>query len=41
MDLKDLTDKELNIKLWDAVEMQCGWLIRAIKNEMSRRVKEA
>lgn len=41
MDLKDLTDKELNIKLWDAVEMQCGWLIQVIKEEMSRRVKEA
>ncbi len=41
MDLKDLTDKELNIKLWDAVEIQNGWLIRAIKNEMSRRYREA
>jgi hypothetical protein len=41
MDLKDLTEKELNIKLWDAIEMQYGDYIRLIKEEFNRQIREA
>ena len=40
-DLKDLTEKELNKALWDAIEMQYGGLIRLIREEMNRQVREA
>lgn len=41
MDLKDLTEKELNKALWDAIETQYGWYIKLIREEMNRRVREA
>lgn len=41
MDLKDLTEKELNKNLWDAIETQYGWYIELIREEMNRRVREA
>ena len=41
MDLKDLTEKELNKTLWEAVEQRYGWYIELIREEMNRRVKEA
>ena len=41
MELKDLTDKELNKALWEATEERYGWLIKLIREESSRRVREA
>ena len=41
MELKELTEKELNVALWDAIETRYGYLIEMIRDEMSRRVKEA
>lgn len=41
MDLKDLTEKELNKALWEAVEMRYGYLIELIREESNRRVREA
>lgn len=41
MDLKDLTEKELNKALWEATEQRYGWLIKLIKEESTRRVREA
>ena len=41
MDLKDLTEKELNKALWDAIEQQYGYLIKLIREESNRRVMEA
>ena len=37
--LEDLTDAELEIKFRDAQEEQNGRLIKAIKEERSRRVR--
>lgn len=33
------TDQELKIKLWDAQEEQDGKKIKAIREEMNRRIK--
>ena len=41
MDLKELTEKELNKTLWDAIEMQYGWYMELIREEMNRREREA
>lgn len=41
MDLKDLTEKELNKALWDAIEQQYGGLIKLIREESNRRYREA
>ena len=41
MDLKDLTEKELNKTLWEAVEQRYGYLIELIREEANRRVREA
>jgi hypothetical protein len=41
MDLKDLTEKELNKALWEAVEQRYGYLIEIIREEANRRVREA
>jgi hypothetical protein len=41
MDLKDLTEKELNKALWEATEQRYGWLIKLIREESTRRVREA
>ena len=41
MDLKNLTEKELNKALWDAIEMQYGDYIRFIKDEFNRQIREA
>ena len=41
MDLKELTEKELTVALWDAIETQYGWYIELIREEMNRRVREA
>ena len=40
-ELKDLSDKELMLKFWDAREMQRGCDMALIKNEMNRREREA
>ena len=40
-ELKNLDEKELNKRLWDAIEMQYGGLIRLIREEMNRQIKEA
>ena len=40
-DLKDLDDRELMHKLWDAIEKQEGYYINLVKNEMNRRVRWA
>jgi hypothetical protein len=41
MDLKELTEKELNKALWEAIEQRYGYLIEMIKEESTRRVREA
>ena len=41
MDLKDLTEKELNKALWEAIEQRYGYLIEIIREEANRRVREA
>lgn len=41
MDLKDLTEKELNKALWEAIEQRYGGLIKLIREESNRRVREA
>ena len=38
--LEDLTDIELMKAYWEAVEMQIGYKIKQLKDEMSRRNKE-
>lgn len=40
-DLKDLDDRELMLRLWDAIEKQEGYYIALVKNEMNRRVRWA
>ena len=40
-ELKDLSDRELMLRLWDATEMQRGYDMALIKNEMNRREREA
>jgi hypothetical protein len=40
MDLKELTDIELMKAYWEAVEMQIGYKIKQLKDEMSRRNRE-
>lgn len=40
MDLKDLTDIELMKAYWEAVEMQMGYRIKQLKDEMTRRNRE-
>lgn len=37
---QDFNDTELKKLLWDAIEMQNGRYIKAIKEEMNRRNKE-
>lgn len=38
--LKDLTDKELMQKYCEAQETQNGWNIKAVKDELNRRIRE-
>ena len=40
-ELKDLDEKELNRRLWAAIEMQYGDYIRFIKDEFNRQIREA
>lgn len=41
MSIQDLNDSELMYWLQVAIEMQDGKYIKALKSEMSRRVREA
>jgi hypothetical protein len=38
--IKEMSDKFLKQYLWEAMEMQDGYLIEAIKAEMNRRIRE-
>lgn len=40
MNLQDLTDKELMQKYCEAQEEQNGRLIKSIKDELNRRIRE-
>lgn len=41
MKLNNLTDKELMEKFWEAQELQDDKLIKAIKDELNRRIRYA
>ena len=41
LDLRDLTERELMNLYYTAQELRCGNMIKEVKDEMNRRVREA